>query len=285
MTPADMVARIGSNASLDSFTKPVKELARKLSPAGPVKDILSGTWLGHQLHPMLTDVAIGSFTSATILDVIGGRRATKSANTLAIIGALSVVPTAASGLADWSDTNDPETRIGAVHAVSNLVGVGLYAASIVARHRGNRLAATVLGGVGMGVMSVGGYLGGHLTLVRGVGVNNTFAEEATTSWTDVMADDDLTEDKPVVRSVDGKKVLLHRSGRSHLAISNRCSHAGGPLNEGELTGSGRDVCVACPWHGSTFRMDDGSVVHGPATVPQPAYETRVHDGQMEIRSV
>ncbi|MCU1386740.1 MAG: iron-sulfur protein, partial [Ilumatobacteraceae bacterium] len=257
----------------------------QLTPAGPVKDALSGTWLGHQLHPMLTDVVIGSFTSATVLDLIGGRRAARSANVLAVVGALAVVPTAASGLSDWADTSGSETRIGVVHAVSNIVGAGCYAASIIARRRGNRVSASMLGLVGMGVMSVGGYLGGHLTLVKGVGVNHTFLEEPTRDWKAVVDVGQLDEATPRVVADGDVDVVLYGSGRSHLAVSNRCTHAGGPLDEGTFEGTGPNVCVVCPWHASTFRMRDGAVVHGPATVPQPAYDVRVHEGSVEIRSI
>ncbi|MCU1401223.1 MAG: iron-sulfur protein [Acidimicrobiales bacterium] len=285
MKPADLVSRIGSNAALDKFAKPLKSKITDLIPGGAVKDALSGTWLGHQLHPMLTDVVIGSFTSATILDLIGGRRAARSANVLAITGVLAVAPTAASGLSDWSDTNGSETRIGVVHALSNVVGASCYVASIIARRRGNRVSASMLGLVGMGVMSVGGYLGGHLTLVQGVGVNHTFLEESSQDWKAVV-DADQLEDATAKVVADGDvDVVVYGSSGWQLAVSKRCTHAGGPLDEGTFEGSGPNVCVVCPWHGSTFRMRDGSVVHGPATVPQPAYDVRVHEGKVEIRSI
>jgi nitrite reductase/ring-hydroxylating ferredoxin subunit/uncharacterized membrane protein len=284
MNPAELVGRIGSNAALDKLTKPVKGVVAKLVPAGPVKDVLSGTWLGHQLHPMLTDVVIGTFTSATILDLIGGKRAVPAANTLAVIGLLSVAPTAASGLADWADTTGSETRIGLVHAASNVVGAGFYAASIVARSRGNRLPASVLGLAGMGIMSVGGYLGGHLSFVKGVGVNHTFMEEPSKDWKAVADEAELADGAAIVISDGDVNVLVRHSGSACSGVSNRCTHAGGPLNEGSFEGSGSNVCVVCPWHASTFRMRDGGVVHGPATVPQPAYDVRISAGRVEIRS-
>jgi nitrite reductase/ring-hydroxylating ferredoxin subunit len=76
-------------------------------------------------------------------------------------------------------------------------------------------------------------------------------------------------------------VLLIRDNSKLYALANTCSHAGGPLNEGELV----EGCVVCPWHGSSFRLIDGSIVHGPASMPQPIYQTRIRDGKIEVRSL
>jgi nitrite reductase/ring-hydroxylating ferredoxin subunit/uncharacterized membrane protein len=279
----EIAVRIGRTDMLDRIAEPVGKAAKRLIPRGPVKDALSGTWLGHQLHPMLTDIPIGSFTSASVLDLIGGRRAQPAANLLAAVGIMSVVPTAAAGLADWSDTYGPTRRIGVVHAAANLVGVGFYTASVLARRRGSRLSAAGLGLFGMGVMSLGGYLGGHLTLGRGVGVNHTLLEDPSPDWTPVLADSELHDNTPKRAELGDVSILLRRRGGVIDAISNRCTHAGGPLDEGTFDGSGADVCVTCPWHQSTFRLRDGAVVHGPAAVPQPSYESRVRDGTIELR--
>jgi len=285
MSMRDIAVRIEKIDRLDSIADPMGDVAKKLIPRGRLKDLLSGTWLGHQLHPLLTDIPIGSFTSATILDLVGGRALQPAANLLAGVGVLSVAPTAAAGLADWSDTYGPGRRVGVVHAAANVVGVGFYTASIVARHRGNRFSATTLGLMGMGVMTVGGYLGGHLSLVRGIGVNRTMMEDPSTDWTAIASSDDLVEGMPLRVDFGDVPVLLYRSGGMPYAISNTCTHAGGPLNEGEFGDrSAEGPCVTCPWHQSVFRLGDGSVVHGPAAVPQPSYEVRTVDGKLEVRA-
>ncbi|MEP7203116.1 MAG: Rieske 2Fe-2S domain-containing protein [Ilumatobacteraceae bacterium] len=284
MTLHDVAIRIENLERIDSIAQPLGDTIKKLIPRGRLKDLLSGTWLGHPLHPLLTDIPIGSFTSATLLDLLGRRHLQPAANLLAGVGVLSAVPTAAAGLADWSDTNGPGRRVGVVHAAANLVGVGFYTASIVTRRRGNRFSSTTLGLMGVGVMTLGGYLGGHLSLVRGIGVNHAMMDEPTSDWTVVADNDDLVEGKPLRVYVGEAPVLLYRSGGMTYAISNRCTHAGGPLNEGGFDDSSvGGTCVTCPWHQSVFRLTDGSVVHGPATVPEPSYELRAVDGKLEVR--
>src|SRR3954469_23810845 len=162
--------KIGRAESLDRLAGPTTSAIKRVIRRGVVKDVLSGTWLGHPLHPLLTDIPIGSFTSATVLDLIGGAAAERAADRLVDIGVAASVMTAAAGAADWSDTYGEDMRTGVVHALANVVGVGLYTVSALARRRGRRTAATSLGLVGMTVMSVGGYLGGYLGYSRAIGV-------------------------------------------------------------------------------------------------------------------
>jgi nitrite reductase/ring-hydroxylating ferredoxin subunit/uncharacterized membrane protein len=280
----DVATGIEKLDRLDAIAEPLGNAAKKMIPAGGLKDLLSGTWLGHQLHPLLTDIPIGSFTSATLLDLVGGRRAQPAANLLAAVGVISTLPTAAAGLADWSDTYGPARRVGVVHAAANAVGVGFYMASISARRRGKRFSATALGLMGMGTMSIGGYLGGHLTLVRGVGVSHTFLEDPAREWKTAASDGELRPGEPLVVELDDVPTLLYRSGTRTYALSNRCTHAGGPLNEGEFDESAsRGPCVKCPWHQSVFRLEDGAVVHGPAAVPEPTFDVRAIGDKVEVR--
>ena len=129
-------------------------------------------------------------------------------------------------------------------------------------------------------MSAGGYLGGHLSYAQGANVNRNAWDEGLSDWTVVAEESDVAGDGPHLVEAGGSGVLLYRSGGDLTAIADRCGHAGGPLHEGEVD----DGCVICPWHGSTFRLRDGDVVHGPATLPQPAYEVRVDDGKVLLRS-
>jgi nitrite reductase/ring-hydroxylating ferredoxin subunit len=96
----------------------------------------------------------------------------------------------------------------------------------------------------------------------------------------VLADAELGEGEHHRVSADGVSVLLARDGGQLYAFANTCSHAGDPLDEGELI----DGCVICPWHASTFRLTDGKIARGPASTPQLAYQIRVREGKIEVRS-
>jgi nitrite reductase/ring-hydroxylating ferredoxin subunit/uncharacterized membrane protein len=281
MTLHDAATRIGKIEALDQATGPLVGVAKKLIPAGPLKDVLSGANLGHPAHPMLTDVPIGSFTAATVLDLLGGSRLDDAVEALLAVGIVTTLPTAAAGLSDWSDTYGPDQRIGLVHAIANVTALTLFTGSLAARRGGRRGIGRMLGLAGMATLTVGGYLGGHLSYARGVGINNAFYEHEPEDWTAVMDAADLQAGSPTKVEANGANVLLYRAADRIYAIGSRCSHAGGPLQEGKIDDGG--LCVQCPWHGSVFRMEDGSVVHGPASIPQAAYDVRVRDGRIEVR--
>ena len=273
--------RLGRLEQLDKPADAAAKAVAQVVGQGLVKDLLSGSRLGHPLHPLLTDIPIGTLASATVLDLVAAQRGQTAADVLVVAGLLSALPTIAAGAADWSDSYGPDQRVGAVHALANAVGLGLYGWSLRARRRGDRRTGTALGLAGMTSMAVGGYLGGHLSHSRGVGVNNAFYQHAPEDWTAVLDEAELREGASARALAGGATVLLYRSDGQIHAIGSRCSHAGGPLDEGDIDAT--SCTVTCPWHQSVFRLEDGSVVHGPASVPQAAYETRTQDGQIEIR--
>jgi nitrite reductase/ring-hydroxylating ferredoxin subunit/uncharacterized membrane protein len=275
----DLLERIHRAEGLDSVARPLSKAVTKLVPHGPVKDILSGTWLGHPLHPMLTDVAIGSWTSAFVLDVLGRESTEAAADTLVGVGVLSALPTAVAGLSDWSDLMGAERRVGLVHAAANVVAVGCYGLSWLARRKDDRARGVALALLGASVATVGGYLGAHLSYRQGVNVNRHAWEEGPDDWVDVIDEGALGEGAAVVASAGDVEVCLVRRGSAIHAIADVCGHAGGPLHEGRLD----DGCITCPWHGSTFALEDGAAVHGPATGPQPVFDTRVDDGRVSVR--
>ncbi len=276
----DLARRIERWSALDRAADPLATAVARAARPGPVRDLLSGAVLGHPLHPLLTDVPIGAWTMAGLLDLVGGRAAAPAADVLVATGVAAAVPTAATGLHDWSDTRGAPRRVGLVHAAANSAALGLYTASLLARLRGRRTAGKALGLAGLGALTAGGYLGGHLSYVEGVGVNRTAWRRGPARWTDVAAAGELPEGEPR-RVVAGRvSLVLVREGERIHALDSVCSHMGGPLDEGEVAGG----CVRCPWHGSVFRLADGSVVHGPATSPQPAYETRVEQDRVQVRA-
>ena len=275
-----VIKRIEQFESVDRITKPLQRFASRLVQPRLVRNALSGTSLGHPLHPMLTDVPIGAWLAVGLLDAVGGEASETAADLLVGAGIAAAVPTALSGLNDWSDTYGPETRLGFAHAAGNVAAVGLYAASLASRLTGHRDAGRTFGYAALGTMMTGAYLGGHLSFVRGVNVNHTAFEERPSDWTDVAADADIGEGAMIKVTAGRASVFLHRRNSRLYALGNTCSHLGGPLDEGKV----EDGCVTCPWHGSVFRLDDGTIVRGPASTPQPTYETRVANGRIEVRA-
>jgi nitrite reductase/ring-hydroxylating ferredoxin subunit len=277
----DVIRRLEQAEPLDRLAKPVAAAVGRGVRPRAVRNLLSGTYIGHPLHPMLTDVPIGAWGMSALLDTVGGRTAERAADLLVAAGVLAAVPTAASGLNDWSDTYGSDTRVGLVHAAVNTAALTLYAASLSSRAHGKRARGKVLGRAGLAVLLAGSYLGGHLTFVRGVNVNRTAWQEGPQDWTPVMADAELPDGEHRKVEAAGVPVLLYRAAGQVRALASTCSHMGGPLDEGTIG----DGCVICPWHGSTFRFTDGSVQRGPASSPQPRYETRVSGEGIEIRAI
>jgi nitrite reductase/ring-hydroxylating ferredoxin subunit len=275
----DLARRAEQAEALD---RPAKLLARAIGRAvrpRAVRNMLSGTYVGHPLHPMLTDLPIGAWGMSAVLDAVGGPPAEPAADLLVKAGVAAAIPTAASGLNDWSDTNGRESRAGLVHAMTMTTALSLFGASAAARTRGSRPGGKALGLAGLAVLLAGSYLGGHLSFVLGVNVNRTAWQGGPREWTPVLADADLAEGEHRKVDAAGVPVLLYRTAGRLYALASTCSHMGGPLEEGTVA----EGCVTCPWHGSTFRFADGSIARGPASTPEPLYQAQARDGQIEVR--
>jgi nitrite reductase/ring-hydroxylating ferredoxin subunit len=148
-----------------------------------------------------------------------------------------------------------------------------------ARGKGHWLRGATLSAMGVATTVVGGYLGGHLVFVQRVGVDREVPAPGVATWRVVCRADDVPDLRPIGVTVDDAKLVIVRRGPIVDAMAAVCSHAGGPLDEGTVTDSG----LRCPWHGSVFALEDGRVLRGPATAPQPIYEARINDGMVEIR--
>jgi nitrite reductase/ring-hydroxylating ferredoxin subunit/uncharacterized membrane protein len=264
-----------ADAVIDVLRRGIRSL-----PLGRGRDALHGRWLGHPVHPLMVQVPIGSWLSAAVLDLRPGR--SREAGLLIGVGLAAAAPAALTGAVDWAELHHQQQRVGLVHAVANTAAVGLYAASLTCRVKGRAATGRAYGFLGLTAVGLGGMLGGHLAYRQASGANH--AEEVphvvTEGWHRIGTVDEFPAGRPVRRGVDDVPVLVVREpGGTIHALAERCSHLAGPLSEGTVA----DGCVQCPWHGSVFRLSDGWNVRGPATAPQPAFDTRIVDGHVEIR--
>ncbi|HEX6347838.1 MAG TPA: Rieske 2Fe-2S domain-containing protein [Candidatus Dormibacteraeota bacterium] len=264
---------------LDKVGRYISELLQPLldlPEARPVKDILHGTWLGHSLHPVLTDLPIGFWSGSLLLDLFGAGR---SAGLLSAAGSTTAVATAITGVTDWTVTDGREKRLGLLHGLLNVAGLALQVASLQARLGRRRSRAVALSAAGLTVSSAAAWLGGELVFGRGMSVNHDAWTAGPEKWTPVLPESRLADGAPQKVEIEGRAVLVYREGPRVFAMENACAHAGGPLDEGEAS----DGVVTCPWHGSQFSLRDGALVRGPSTFPQLRLQARIAKGQVEVR--
>jgi nitrite reductase/ring-hydroxylating ferredoxin subunit/uncharacterized membrane protein len=274
-----LVQRLEELPALDTVATAIQPVVGRLTRDDAAKRVLSGTTIGHRLHPLLTDAPLGCWTAATVVDALAWRSGERASRRLVATGILAAAPTIATGLSDWDDTYGGTRRIGVAHMLCNTVGLTFEVASWRARRRGRHVRGALLSLAGLGAVTAGGYLGGHLVYVRRAGVDHEVPVLDTEGWRAACRTTDLEEDKPRGVTIDGARVAVVRRRHHVYALAAVCSHAGGPLDEGDVHGE----TITCPWHGSAFCLEDGAVERGPATTPQPSYETRVRGDMVEVR--
>ena len=261
---------------LDGLAEPAQEAVQKVPK--PLRDALDGVWLGNPLHPALTDVPVGAWSAAFLLDLVGS----PAADGALAVGILGALPAAATGLNDWSHLKGEERRVGTAHALLNTAGLTLNLLSLGARKAGLRGLGRLLSMTAYGGVLVSAHLGGELSFGFGVRVNRTAFESPRERYAPVCEESELEGGKLVGVELEGESVLVSRSEETGevCAIAGTCTHLGGPLPQGEREGD----TVICPWHGSRFDLCSGAVESGPAVFPQPRYEARVRAGKVEVRA-
>ena len=272
----------------DGLQNILQKLLGTQHPSSPrrMKSFLNGTWLGHPLHTVITDIPIAAWVLTAIFDIIWlishTPWAAYGAFVTVIVGLLAALAAVVTGLTDWSDTFGAERRVGLNHALFNALAFVLYLVSFILRllaGPGDTIVAFVLGLIGLASVSYAAYLGGEMVFGKGTGVNHTAWEAASEDYEAVMLAADVQENRLYRVTVAGVPVVLLRQGERFFAISATCPHAGGPLDEGTLTGD----TVTCPWHGSRFCLRDGRVLTGPATVNAPRYDVKLDQGQTTLK--
>jgi nitrite reductase/ring-hydroxylating ferredoxin subunit/uncharacterized membrane protein len=287
MLPHQAAEAVGRQEWLDPIADTAQQAVHgAFEAAGPagreVKDALHGVWFGHALHPALVTVPLGAWTVTLVLDALESmkdrRDLAPGADASLAIGLAGAAGAALTGATDWSDTNGEARRMGIAHGLMNLGVVALYGLSLARRRQGDRAGGRNLAMLGYVAALASSYLGGHLSYAKQIGVNHADIEAAPQEFTPVRAAD-LPENQPQRVEVNGVPVVLVRQGEQIFALAETCSHLGGPLAEGEV----EDGSIRCPWHGSRFALDDGRVLDGPATTPQPCFAVRIREGRIEIR--
>ena len=242
-----------------------------------------GRWAGHPLHPALSDLPVGLWAGATLLDVTDRSPAPQggidAAGVLSAAGIVAACATALTGLSDWTVSNEPDRRVGLFHGLLNTAALGLQGASLGTRMTGHRGTARVLGAASLTVTAAAAYLGGHLVFTRGAMVSRVGWAIGPRRWARTVPEADVPDDTPVAVEAEGRQVMLYRHRGVLYALDNVCSHAGGLLSRGTVA----DLTVTCPLHGSRFALADGCVRRGPASQPQPVLPTRIRNGWIEVR--
>jgi nitrite reductase/ring-hydroxylating ferredoxin subunit/uncharacterized membrane protein len=273
---------------LDTVAEKTQPKVQDVVEAGgtPVRNALDGTPIEIPLHPALTDVPIGSWTAALVFDgfdaATGSRAMRNAADATLAVGIVGGFAAAATGLSDWRYLRGGSRRMGVAHGLLNTVGLALNTASLGFRAAGRRNAGRLAFLLGYSISGMAAHLGGELSYAHGLRVNrNVFEPDGPDKFTPVLEESELPDSGMRRVSVYGAEVLLSRADDGRIcAISNVCSHFGGPLADGDRQGD----TVVCPWHKSRFDLCSGEVIDGPAVFPQSRYETRVRDGSIEIKA-
>ncbi|NUP03294.1 MAG: Rieske 2Fe-2S domain-containing protein [Nonomuraea sp.] len=282
--PVDLADRLEKSKAMDRPIRVLAKAVRERVRQGRLRDLLHGVPTGKPLHPPLATVTLGCWLSAAVLDL--ARADPRATRLLLATGIVNALPTAAAGLTDWSSLHREQQRVGFVHMAANVTALGLMSASLVARMRGGERAGRVLSYAGLGLGTLGGYLGGHMAYRQAAGANHApqVSHLVPLGWHDLCPLKDLPDGRPVARRLGYIQLFVLRQGEGVTVLADRCPHLAGPLHQGRLVIEDGEACVVCPWHSSTFRLADGTVKHGPATAPAPTFETRIRrDGTIQVR--
>ena len=286
MNTKEIVEQLGDIRSLQEASEPIQK-AVKAAVQGEIKNFLHGTWLGHPLHPVLTDIPVGAWTAAVALDALetlgGGEACGRAADVAIGVGLVGAVASAVTGITDWSETDDRARSVGLVHGILNVVATTLYTGSLLMRKRKrSRSSGVALSMLGYATAFASAYLGGHLVFAEQIGVDHTATadQKKPEKFTRAIKTDDLKENAPTRAVVEGVAVLLVKHGDQIHALTETCPHLGGPLSEGKIVGD----AIECPWHGSQLALDDGHVVNGPTAYPARCFDVRVRAGYIEVRA-
>jgi nitrite reductase/ring-hydroxylating ferredoxin subunit/uncharacterized membrane protein len=244
----------------------------------PVRDFLNGRWLGHPIHPALTDLPIGILLLVIVFDVLGEPVAALFA---LAFGILTMLAAAVAGFADYADTDGRARQRATLHSVLMIVALLGYLLSFFFRTGTGEPSPEAFWSsiIGFLLLTAGAFVGGDVTYALGNMVSRHAWRGAGAKWIALEPAEldglgQIPEGRPIKAKLGINQLVLVRQGERILALHDTCAHAGGPLNEGRLV----DGQIECPWHASRYRMESGQVTQGPSVYDQPAYEVRAREG-------
>ena len=270
-------------AAQDGWARPLGDfnhrwLSALFGPIRPLKDLLSGVWLGHPVHSAVTDIPIGTLLVTVVLDLMNQPAA---ADVALVATILFMLAAAVTGASDYVDTDGTARVRATLHSTLMVVALLMLLVSLVLRagSPADRTIPIALSIIGFLIVSAGAAVGGEVVYVFGNMVSRHAFRGAGTKWVkldlgDVTDLGTVPEATPLKARAGINDLVLVRIADTVYALHAVCAHAGGPLAQGTVV----DGCIECPWHASRFRLTNGHVRRGPALYDQPAYEVRATDG-------
>src|ERR1700694_4818371 len=220
-------------ATLQSWL--VKLYGQPGEPNRKIKDMLNGTWLGHALHQVLTDIPLGAWSSTMVLDMAWltneDEGAAQGSDISLALGILGAAGSAVTGLTDWSDLDGTDRRVGIFHGLLNGSILLTNIASLILRLTGKPRAGVYLSSAGYAVSLFAAYLGGELVFAKGIGVNHVAWEGGSDDFVAVLAANDLVEGKLTRVDAAGITAVLLNQDTPLSPIAPPCPPLAAPLDE------------------------------------------------------
>jgi nitrite reductase/ring-hydroxylating ferredoxin subunit/uncharacterized membrane protein len=256
------------------------------------------SYKGHPIHPALIPFPFAFLYGAFFFDLAGRLSERPSLWTtgayLSLVGIVAALVAAVPGFIDYFNTVPPKSSgksRATKHMLVNLGAVVLFAVAWASRGDpalDPGVTVLVLEGIGVALLTTGGWMGGVLVNRNQIGVDHRYARAG--KWKEETVE--LKPDQPTVvaRSnelevnqmkllrVDGRRLVLARTEEGYVAFDDRCTHKGGSLAGGVMIGS----VVQCPWHGSQFDCRRGAIVAGPAKEPIGIYSVAEREGKVHL---
>lgn len=256
------------------------------------------SYKGHPIHPALIPFPFAFLYGAFFFD-LAGRLAERPAwwttgAYLSCVGIVAALVASVPGFIDYFNTVPPKSsgkRRATKHMIVNLAAVVLFAVAWAVRGHVEELPSTgvlALEGIGLALLTAGGWMGGVLVNRNQIGVDHRYAESG--KWQEekiqakpdqpvvVAREDELKVNQMKLLRVDGRRIVLARTEDGYVAFDDRCTHRGGSLAGGVMIGG----VVQCPWHGSQFDCRKGVVKAGPAKEPISIYGVNLREGRVML---